>query len=178
MKMTKTTAYKLVLAGLFTAIGLILPNIFHAFGGAGNIFLPMHIPVILCGLLCGYRLGGVCGLLVPLLSCLITGMPPIYPTGVTMMCELATYGIIAGLLMKKTNVYVALVGSMIGGRIVLALSQLILMGFGGKPFAIAAFMTSAFVTALPGIIIQIIILPLIVIAINKLAAKGAVRING
>lgn len=177
MKLTKTTAYKLVLAGLMTAIGVMLPSIFHTFGGAGNVFLPMHIPVLLCGLICGYRLGGLCGLLVPLLSCLITTMPPIYPTGITMMCELAAYAVIAGLLMKKTNVYVALIVSMIGGRIVLALSQLVIMGFGGKAFAISAFLTSAFVTALPGIIIQIVFVPLLVIAARKLAKKGAVELD-
>lgn len=172
--MKKESVYQLVLAGLLTALGILLPSIFHAFGVSGSIFLPMHIPVLLCGMLCGYRLGGLCGILVPLLSSLITGMPPMYPVAVYMICELAAYGLIAGLLIKKTNVIVSLIGALIGGRVVLALAQLVIMGFGGNTFALNAFVTSAFVTALPGIIVQIIVVPLIVILVNKITKRAKI----
>ncbi|MEG1275596.1 MAG: ECF transporter S component, partial [Ruthenibacterium sp.] len=87
---------KLVLAALCVALGMILPMAFHAVPNAGGIFLPMHIPVLLCGLVCGWQYGLACGVLAPLLSSLITGMPPAaFLPG--MLCELAVYGLVSGL---------------------------------------------------------------------------------
>lgn len=174
-KVKRETIWQLVVAGLLTAVGVILPQIFHMFGIAGNIFLPMHIPVLLCGMICGYRLGGVCGIIVPILSSLITGMPPIYPMGVWMAIELATYAIVAGLLIKKTNVFVSLIGAMLSGRLVFALVKSITLGIGGTPFVLGAYLADTFVTALPGIVIQIIAIPAIVIAVERMTHRSLQR---
>ena len=116
----------MVSAALCVALGLIVPQVFHLipFVGTvpnlGGVFLPMHIPVLLCGLLCGWRYGAACGAVVPLLSSVVTGMPVLWPQGVSMVFELAAYGLVAGLLYRgmKKGVYPALVAAMVPGRLV------------------------------------------------------------
>ncbi len=166
---------KLILACLFVAMGLLLPQAFHWFKMSSFIFLPMHIPVLLCGFICGPYLGLLCGLIVPVLSSLLTGMPPLYPVASYMACELAAYGFFSGFLysrfkLHKVAIYYALVGALLLGRMVLGISQALLLGFG--KFAFAPFVTSAFVTAFPGILVQLIIIPAIVVAINKSPVGG------
>ena len=126
----KITTRQLVLTGLFLAIGILIPMFSHTFGISGLIFLPMHIPVLLCGLVCGWRLGGLVGFIVPLLASLLTGRPPIYPVGLAMALELATYGIVAGLLyrQKANNIFISLIGAMLVGRAVLGVSNMGLFG--------------------------------------------------
>ena len=158
---------KLVLAGIFIALGLVLPIAFHGVGMAGDIFLPMHIPILLCGLLCGYRLGGIVGLLIPLLSSLFFGMPPMYPVAIYMACELIAYGVVAGLLVKKTNIIIALLGAMLAGRVALGLAQMLLLGFGSEGFSWQVFLTGAFVTALPGIVLQLVLIPLLLAGLKR-----------
>ena len=157
----------LVVTGLLIAMGLILPTIFHAFNMGGTVFLPMHIPVLLCGLLIGRKYGFWSGLITPLLSSILTGMPPLFPVAFTMSIELATYGYVTGVLRKKTNIYVALIGAQIIGRIVATLSNFIILGMVGKPFVFSTYLTGVFVTALPGILLQIILVPAAIIIIEK-----------
>ncbi|MFQ9872507.1 MAG: ECF transporter S component [Oscillospiraceae bacterium] len=158
----------LILAALFLALGILLPMLFHVVG-AGSAFLPMHIPVLLCGLICGWQYGALCGFIVPLLSSLFTGMPPIFPTAPAMMLELCAYGVMTGLLYRraKQNIYVSLIGSMLAGRVVSGLANAVFMGMAGKAYGFSMFLTGAFVTALPGIVIQLIAVPLIVMALEK-----------
>ena len=162
---------QLVLAGLFTALGVVLPMAFHAVPNAGSILLPMHIPVLLCGLVCGWYYGLACGILVPILSHLFTGMPPaaILPS---MVCELAIYGLLAGLIfwLVRTgklvlDLYIGLVGAMIGGRIIYGIVNALIFSAGS--YSLSAWATASFVTALPGIIIQLVLLPAIVLALSK-----------
>ncbi|MHB1484746.1 MAG: ECF transporter S component [Saccharofermentanales bacterium] len=165
------TTKKLVLSGLFIALGLILPIFTHAVG-LGNNVLPMHIPVLICGFVCGWPYGLVVGLITPLLSSLMTGMPPLFPVALAMALELGAYGAMAGLLYKtfpKKNVfiYVSLVISMIFGRIIWGTAMLAFLGLSGKAFTWAAFTGGAFVSSLPGIIIQIILIPILIIALKK-----------
>lgn len=156
-----------VLCGLFLALGVIFPTMFHFIGLTGSkIFLPMHIPVLLCGLVCGWRYGGICGLLVPYLSTLFSGMPPLFPVAVSMSLELAAYGIIAGVAGKRTNVFFALIIAMLCGRVVMGLANTLLIGLGGYGFQI--FLTDAFVTCLPGIGIQLAVIPAVVLTLKKL----------
>ena len=162
----KNSLKDLVLAALFLALGVLFPMIFHAFG-AGSTFLPMHIPVLLCGLIVGWRYGAAVGFIVPILSSFLTGMPPLFPTAVAMMFELCAYGLLTGLLYKKTNIYVSLLGAMLGGRIVSGVANAILMGVAGNEYGFSAFISASFVTSLPGILIQIIFVPLVVIALQK-----------
>ncbi|MPN25768.1 hypothetical protein SDC9_173183 [bioreactor metagenome] len=149
----------------------MLPVAFHSVANAGSIFLPMHIPVLLCGLICGWPYGLACGVLAPLLSSLITGMPPMafLPS---MLCELAVYGFVSGLLMRyfKTgkllaDLYISLVGAMLLGRLVLGLLNAVL--FRAGEYSVALWTTSAFVTALPGIVIQLAVIPVLVFALKK-----------
>ena len=175
--MKKPTTRDLILAALFVALGLLLPVMFHAIG-AGPVMLPMHIPVLLCGFICGWQYGAICGLIVPLLSSVITGMPPIFPTAPAMMCELCAYGALTGLLYRKQgrNVYLSLIGAMLGGRLVSGLATALFMGVAGKPYGLAAFLTGAFATALPGIALQLIVIPLLVLALQRAGLiEGRVR---
>lgn len=175
--MKKNTTRQLILAALFTALGVILPTAFHSIGMAGPIFLPMHIPVLLCGLIVGWQYGALVGLIVPFISSILTGMPPIYPMAVYMAFELATYGMVSGLLSKKYSSLISLVGAMIFGRVVLAIVQFIIMGFSGNAFVLNTFLTSSFVTALPGIIVQIILIPIIMFALKKSGVLNKVNIS-
>lgn len=153
---------QLVTAALCVAMGLLLPSVFHLFGGAGPAFLPMHIPVLLCGLLCGWQYGALCGLVVPLLSSAMTGMPVLYPTGAAMCFELACYGCVSGVLYRKWHIYPSLVCAMLAGRAVSGCANAVFLGLGGKAYALSAFLSTAFVVAIPGIAIQLLCLPAIV----------------
>lgn len=163
-------AIRLTTTALCIALGLLLPTVFHVFGtGIGTAFLPMHIPVLLCGLLCGWQYGAACGILVPLLSSVLTGMPPIFPMGTSMMVELCAYGVLTGILYQKfhRNVYVSLVGAMLGGRVIYGLVNAVFMGVAGKPYGFATFLSGAFVTAWPGILLQLVVVPLLVLTLQK-----------
>lgn len=164
--MNHSAVQKLTLSALFVALGLVLPTAFHAIG-AGTVFLPMHIPVLLCGFVCGWQYGLGVGLIVPLLSSLTTGMPPFPMVALPMMFELATYGALTGIFHKKANVYVSLLGAMLAGRAVSGIASALLLGFIGKPYGLTVFLTGAFVTALPGIVLQLIVIPLLVLALER-----------
>lgn len=168
--MKKTVnAKNLAFCALCIALCVVLPMAFHAIANAGMIFLPMHIPVLLCGLLCGWPFGAACGLIGPLLSSLLTGMPPAFPTLPAMMLELCAYGVLTGLFYRKLrgNLYLSLIGAMLGGRAVSGIANAVLLGIAGKPYGFTVFLTSAFVTALPGIVIQLVAVPLLVAALQK-----------
>jgi LytS/YehU family sensor histidine kinase len=133
---------------------------------------PLHIPVLLCGFICGSPWGLVIGFIAPLFRSLTLGMPPLFPTGVAMAFELATYGLLAGLLYrvlpkKKINIYVSLVLSMIVGRLVWGVVQFSLMGFDLEKFPLSAFWAGAVVNALPGIIIQLVLIPIVIVILEK-----------
>ena len=162
---------KMVLTALFIALGIVLPMAFHSIPNAGSIFLPMHIPVLICGLVCGFPYGLICGIGTPLLSSLLTGMPPaaFLPS---MLCELAMYGFVASMIMhfiriknKYVQVYVALIGAMIAGRVVYGILNALIFRAGN--YSLQVWMTSAFVTALPGVVIQILLIPPVVFALEK-----------
>lgn len=164
----KKSTVSLTGTALCMALGLVLPTLFHMIG-AGSVFLPMHIPVLLCGLLFGWQYGAVCGLIVPLLSSFLTQMPPLFPTAVAMMFELCAYGVLTGVFYRKLrwNVYPALIAAMLGGRAVSGLANAVLMNASGKPYGFSAFLSASFVTAVPGIILQIVLVPLLILALEK-----------
>lgn len=172
--MKKSFTVNLTGAALCLALGLVLPMLFHLVG-AGSTFLPMHIPVLLCGLLFGWQYGAVCGFILPLLSSVLTGMPPLFPVAPAMMLELCAYGALTGLFYRRLrwNVYPALLAAMLGGRIVSGLANAVFLGMAQKPYGFAAFLAASFGTALPGIVIQIVLLPIIILSLEK--AKIFVR---
>lgn len=175
----KKNAKELVWASLFLAIGIIIPYIFHATGLPGQILLPMHIPVLLCGVILGKKYGIILGILVPFLNSMLLGMPPIYPTAIAMAFELATYGLITGFLYKdkKCNIFISLISAMLVGRVVSGIINFVLLTVGGSGFVFAAFITSTFIKAIPGVIIQLILIPSILKALEYVK-KGEVIVNG
>lgn len=160
---------KITISAFFLALGLVLPFAFHSFGpGAGAMFLPMHIPVLLCGFVCGSGYGALIGVLTPLVSSALTGMPVFMPTGIAMCFELMTYGFLSGLIVKRLPLYPSLIITMLAGRAVSGIVNLILLSMAGKAYTLEIFLTAAFVTALPGIILQLIIIPLLVKVIEMI----------
>ena len=162
---------KLVLTALFIAIGVILPQAFHAVPNAGSIFLPMHIPVLIAGFAVGPLYGTLCGVLTPILSHLIFGMPPA-PMLPQMICELASYGFLTGLLnriVRNDNAliknYIVLIGAMLGGRLVYGLLNALVFRAGS--YSLQAWISAALVTALPGIAIQLVLIPILVDRLKK-----------
>lgn len=161
---------KTIYAALCVALGVVLPMAFH-FIGLGQVFLPMHIPVLLCGLICGWPYGLACGAIAPALSSLITGMPPVaYLPSMTV--ELAVYGLVSGLLMRFVrtrsfiaDIYISLAGAMLAGRIVSGLVNAFIFSAGSS--SIDAWLTASFITAWPGIVIQIVIIPVLAAALEK-----------
>ena len=163
---------KTVLAGLLLAIGMVLPFVTGQIPQIGSMLLPMHIPVLLCGFICGWKYGLVAGITAPLLRSLTLSMPPIFPTATCMAFELAAYGALAGLLYnllpkKKLNIYVSLLSAMIIGRIIWGLAMLICLNINGGAFTFTAFLSGAIINALPGIIIQIILIPILIMALEN-----------
>ncbi|PWB68260.1 ECF transporter S component [candidate division GN15 bacterium] len=161
-------------SALYLALAILLPIAFHAFGLGGRLFLPMHIPPLLAGFLVGPSSGVVVGLLAPLLSYLLTGMPPTYAVPL-MSLELPMYGLVAGVAYRKLhlNIYVALVLAMIVGRLMFGLGLFVLGMFIELPYTAATFFSTggAIVTGLPGIAVQIVLIPLIVAAFNRHSGK-------
>jgi predicted membrane protein len=167
---------KMVLAAMFLALALVLPFATMQIGQLGQAFLPMHLPVLLCGFICGGPWGLAVGFIAPLLRSVAFGMPPLFPTAVAMAFELAAYGLLAGLFYKlfpkKTGfIYVSLLLAMIGGRVVWSLVSLVLYGIAGTAFTWEMLIGGAVLNALPGIAIQIVLIPLIMIALQLTQKK-------
>ncbi len=161
----------IVLTALFTAIGVVLPQAFHAIPNAGSIFLPMHIPVLMSGFAVGPVFGLICGVLTPLLSHLIFGMPPA-PILPSMLCELACYGLMSGLLSRVIKTenklmknYLVLIGAMICGRAFYGILNALIFKAGS--YSLNAWLSAALITALPGIIIQLILIPALITRLQK-----------
>lgn len=165
-KITKT-----VLSALFLALAYVLPFLTGQIPDIGNALLPMHLPVILCGYICGAPWGLVVGLTAPLLRSLTIGMPVLFPRAIAMAFELGAYGFFAGLTYKlmpkkKIFVYISLITSMIAGRLIWGLAQLTLLGFNTSKFTLTYFITESVVLAIPGIILQIALVPVIIMLID------------
>ncbi len=163
-------AKRIVLSSACVALCVVLPMAFHSFPNGGNIFLPMHIPVLLCGMMCSWPYGLICGLLGPLLSSLVTGMPPaaFLPS---MMVECAVYGCVSGIMMilvrtKKTylDLYISMITAMTAGRFIAGVVKALLLAPGTPMFA---WVSTSLVQGLPGIAIQLVLLPTIVYALMR-----------
>lgn len=177
---------RLILTGVCAALCVVLPMAVHSIPNAGKVLSPMHLPVLLCGLAAGWPYGLLCGLAGPLLSSMITGMPgpAMLPS---MMIELAVYGLLAGLLMQLVrtgklyaDLYISLICAMLGGRIAAAVVGAFIFSAGG--FSLKAWAMSYFVTSLPGIVLQLVIVPILTAALmraglipGRYGKTGAVR---
>ena len=163
---------RLALSAMFLALAFVMPFLTGQIQQIGNMLCPMHIPVILCGFVCGGPWGLAVGFIAPLLRSFIMGMPPMYPNAFAMAFELAAYGLVSGLLYrafpkKKGYIYLSLILSMIIGRFVWGAVQFCCMGFDASEFGFAAFWAGAVANAVPGIILQIILIPIIVMLLEK-----------
>lgn len=173
MNITKNSNIKkLVLSALFLSLGIVLPIFTAQIKEIGDSLLPMHLAVMLCAFLCGkYSL--FVGFCLPFLRSFLFGMPPIYPNAVYMALELFTYALVICILQKalKINgiakIYISLISAQILGRVVWGVSKAVLLGFAGKVFTFSAFVIGGFADALLGIILQLILIPLIVLLVEK-----------
>ena len=170
--MTSLQIRKMTYSALFLALAMVLPFITGQIPEIGKALSPMHIPVLLCGFLCGWPWGLAVGFIAPLLRSVIFGMPAMFPGAVAMAFELAVYGGLAGLLYRllpksKLNIYVTLVIAMIAGRIVWGIVRLILARLSGSQFTWALFLSGAITTAVPGIILHIVLIPILVMVLEK-----------
>ncbi len=168
---TMSLVKKSIICAACIALCYVLPLLFHGVQSAGSIFLPMHIPVLICGLVCGWPFGLLCGLAGPALSSLLTGMPPVAYLP-SMMVELAFYGILTGLMMqlihtKKTyaDLYISLTVAIIAGRVLAGVVKAIIFASGS--YTIAAWVSGYVVTSWPGTLVQFILIPSIVFALMK-----------
>ena len=162
----------LTLSAMFLAIAYILPFFTGQIPQIGSMLCPMHIPILLCGFICGWPWGLAVGFLAPLLRSVTLGMPPLFPTAICMAFELAAYGAVSGLVHKtlaksKWNIYGSLLIAMIVGRMVWGTAMFICMGFTGNNFGFSTFLAGAVTNAIPGIIIQIILIPILVMILEK-----------
>ena len=160
----------LTLSGLFLALGIALPFVTGNIPQIGSALLPMHLPVLLCGFICGWPWGLLVGFVTPLLRMVLVGMPPV-TAAIPMAFELAAYGALTGVLYRalpKTIpcLYASLLGAMLGGRIVWGIARWVMMA-SGVEFGLQAFLAGAFVNAIPGIIVQIILIPVLILALRR-----------
>ena len=171
---TKSTpsVRQLVLTALFLALAFVLPLLTGQVPKVGNMLCPMHFPVLLCGFVLGGPWGLAVGFAAPLLRSVLFGMPPMFPVAISMAFELATYGAVAGFMYRKVQhtlpmIYATLVTSMVAGRLVWGAVRFVLAGLSGSSFPFSAFLSGAVLTAVPGIVAQLILIPLIVAALQK-----------
>ena len=169
---TRSATRDLVLAALFLALAFVLPMITGHVPQIGNMLCPMHFPVLLAGFVLGGPWGLAVGFVAPLLRSVLFGMPPMYPIAIAMAFELAPYGAVAGFMYRKVQhtlpmIYATLVTSMVAGRLVWGAVRFVLAGLSGSSFPFSAFLSGAVLTAVPGIVAQLILIPLIVAALQK-----------
>jgi len=162
----------MILAALFLALAYVMPFLTGQIPKIGSMLCPLHIPILLCGFICGWPWGLVIGFIAPLFRSLTLGMPPLFPKAICMAFELAAYGAVVGLMhktlpRKKIYIYVSLLTAMIIGRLIWGAAMFVFMGLNGGSFTFTAFIAGAFTNALPGIIIQIVLIPLLVMLLDR-----------
>ncbi len=168
----------LILSAIFLSVALLLPFLTAQIPEIGSMLSPMHIPVLICGFVCGWKYGGIVGFIAPLLRSMLFGMPPIFPVAIAMAFELLAYGILAGILYQVLpknygTLYLSLILSMVGGRVVWGGVMAMISTIFGFPFTFEAFLAGGFIKAVPGIILHIAIVPPIVYAINRARNKSS-----
>lgn len=172
MKPRNTPLKNLLLATMFLAIGLVLPFFTGQIKEIGNMLLPMHLPVFLCALICGWQYGTAVGFIMPILRFALFFMPRM-PGALAMAFEMATYAFVAGLLYSRARwqctrmLYRCLIAAMLAGRVVWAAAMTVLLGLSGSAFPWKMFLSGAFLNAIPGIILQLVLIPAIMVALDR-----------
>ena len=171
--MKKISAKKITYSAVCLALAIVLPYITGNIPEIGSMLCPMHIPVLLCGFICGPFYAGVVGFIAPILKSVISGgMPPMFPTAIAMAFELLAYGVLSGLLnnvlpRKNGYIYLSLVIAMLGGRVVWGIVRFVLATVSTEVFTFNAFIAGAITTAIPGIILHILLIPVCVMALRR-----------
>lgn len=169
----KNNLKKLVISAMLLALGLVLPFLTGQLQQIGSMLLPMHIPVLLCGFICGPWYGLGIGFIMPLMRSMLFSMPVFFPNAVAMAFELAAYGFLSGFLFTNAkwqcvrSLFRCLIIAMLGGRVVWGIVQTVLLGLGENGFTFGAFISGAFLNAIPGIILQLILIPTIMLMLHK-----------
>lgn len=176
----RRASLRLTASALCLALCMVLPLLTGQIKAVGNMLCPMHIPVLLCGFLCGPLYAALVGAVAPALRFALFGMPPLMPTGAAMCFELAAYGFFSGWLYcrlprARRSVYIALLAAMILGRAVWGAAMALLLGFGGGALTLSAFFASAVTNAIPGILLQIVLIPVIVLALERAVPELSAR---
>lgn len=169
---TVSPARRIVLAALFLALAFLLPMVTGHVPQVGNMLCPMHFPILLCGFVLGGPWGLAVGFIAPLVRSVLFGMPPMFPIAIAMAFELAAYGLVSGVLWHKVKhtvpmMYASLVTAMVAGRLVWGAVRFVLAGLTGSSFPFSAFLSGALLTAVPGIVAQLVLIPLTLIALQK-----------
>lgn len=170
--MKKTKVNRIVQAGLFLALALVLPFLTGQIPEIGAMLCPMHIPALLCGFFCGWPWGLAVGAVAPVLRSVLFGMPPMFPAAVSMSFELAAYGAVSGLLYeklprRKSSVYIALIAAMVAGRLLWGTARFVFSGLDASAFGLSAFWAGAVTSAIPGIVLQLVLVPVLVMALER-----------
>ena len=172
ISMKKTKVNRIVQAGLFLALALVLPFLTGQIPEIGAMLCPMHIPALLCGFFCGWPWGLAVGAVAPVLRSVLFGMPPMFPAAVSMSFELAAYGAVSGLLYeklprRKSSVYIALIAAMVVGRLLWGTARFVFSGLDASAFGLSAFWAGAVTSAIPGIVLQLVLVPVLVMALER-----------
>lgn len=173
------TTKRLTISAVLLALGLILPFFTGQIQEIGNKLLPMHLPVLICGFVYGSKYGLMLGFITPLLRCVLFSMPAPM-NAICMAFELATYGAVSGWSYQRTKdssvgVYISLLTAMISGRVVWGFASMIIYGITQSAFTWQMFLGGALLNAIPGIIVQIVLIPLIILTLEK---SGVMNSNG
>lgn len=177
MKSRSKHLINLLLSAMFIAIGIVLPFFTGQIQQVGKMLLPMHLPVFLCGLICGWPYGLAVGAILPVMRSFLFSAPVMYPSAIAMSFELATYGFVAGFLFSNArwqcvkSLYRCIITAMLAGRLVWGVVMLLLSGVAGNTFTFTSFVATAFAQALPGIILQLLLIPGIMLALDKTHIK-------
>ncbi len=178
--MKNNSLLKMTLSAFFLALAFVMPFLTGQLPEIGSMLCPLHIPVLICGFVCGAPWGLAVGFVAPLLRSLILGMPPFFPSAVCMAFELAVYGMVSGLMHKalcgkKIYIYISLLVAMIAGRLAWGAAMFICTGINGDSFTFSAFLAGAVINAVPGIIIQLVLVPIIVMLLENSKALKKLR---
>ncbi|MBQ7779918.1 MAG: ECF transporter S component [Clostridia bacterium] len=167
---------KMIFAALFLSLAYVMPFLTGQIPKLGSMLCPMHVPILLCGFICGWQWGLVLGLIAPLMRSLTLGMPPLFPVAVCMAAELAAYGAFSGLMhkvlpKKKPYIYCSLLAAMAAGRLIWGAAMFVCVGIKGGSFTLTAFLSGAVINAVPGIIVQIVLVPILVMLLERVTAS-------
>lgn len=152
---------------------MVLPVLTSGIPEIGKALLPMHFPVLFSGLLLGPLYGLLLGILIPLLRSALFGMPPIFPTALAMAFELGTYGFVIGFLYSRFTekswkaVLFSLIVAMLSGRAVWGAVDFLLLGILGKSLTLSMFFSAVFLSSVPGILLQLFLIPLLMEWLEK-----------